>query len=324
MVRQKQVKGRLLTRLWNDFYDPKKASSFGGFDSFLKHSGTAKSLKTSQVKHFLRQQNAYLMHYPARKRFKRNKTISLGKDYVWQADLVDMSALSRFNGGNNYLLTVIDVLSKYAWAMPIKRKTGSDVSSALHEIFQHRKPIQLCTDAGKEFLNRDVQNLLKDNDIHFFTAPSADVKAAVAERFNRTLKQRMWKYFTARETLKYTDVIQDLVDSYNKKTHSSTGMAPNKVTIDNQDQVFEKLYGRRWPSKRPLKAPRFKFRIGDVVKLSRVKRLFEKGYVSNWTKENFVVYQRLHRSPPVYKVQDESGEDVKGVFYEAELLKVST
>lgn len=246
----------------------------------------------------------------------------MGLDYVWQADLADMSALSNFNAGNNYLLTVIDVLSKYAWAVPIKRKTGSEVSSAFRQIFKKRKPVQLCTDAGKEFLNSEVQKLLKEQDIHFFVAPSSDVKAAVVERFNRTLKQRMWKYFTARETFKYVDVLQDLVDSYNKMIHSSTSMPPSKVTIDNQDVVFEKLYGSRWASKCPRKKPRFKFNIGDTVKLSRVKRMFEKGYVSNWTKENFVVCQRLPRIPPVYKVKDENGEIIKGVFYEAELLKV--
>lgn len=319
---QKELKGRLLTRIWNDFYDPKKPGSFSGLSTFKRHSASAKSLKHSTVKRFLLEQDAYTLHYPRRKNYKRNKIISPGKDYLWQADLVDISALSKFNYNIKYLLTVVDVFSKYAWVIVLKNKSSSAMVEAFERIFKERKPMKISSDAGKEFTNKDVQKLLQDNGISFYVAPSADVKAAIAERFNRTLKQRMWRYFTARNTFKYYDVLDNLVASYNKTYHRAIGMPPSKVTIDNQKEVYRKLYNKEWPRSTDMGRIRFKFNVGDVVKLSRVKRLFEKGYVSNWTKENFIVCERRGRYPPVYKVKDENGEIIKGVFYEAELLKV--
>src|SRR5207244_3695191 len=120
-----------------------------------------------------------------------------GVDSQWQADLVEMQKYKRVNQGYRYLLTVIDIFSKYAWVKPLHDKTGHSITEAFSQIINEsdRFPNKLQTDDGKEFKNREFQDFLKDKGIVFFTVPS-DKKASVVERFNRTLKDIMWRYFT--------------------------------------------------------------------------------------------------------------------------------
>ena len=146
-----------------------------------------------------------------------------GIDHQWQADY--LGKLAYYNKGFKYLLTCIDVLSKYAWVLPLKDKTGTSLKEAFQVIFKTgRQPICLQTD-------RD--------DVHFFTMYNDETKASIVERFNRTLKTKMWKYFTHRETLKYMDVLPDMVESYNRTVHRSIGMPPAEVTLVESDDGSE-------------------------------------------------------------------------------------
>jgi transposase InsO family protein len=130
-----------------------------------------------------------------------------GIDHQWQADLVDLGKLASYNKIFNYLLTCIDVLSRYAWVVLLKGKTGKTLKETFQVIFKsERHPIRLQTDKGTEFTNRVFQKFLKINDVHCFTTYNDETKASIVECFNRTLKTKMWKYFTHRETLTYVDV----------------------------------------------------------------------------------------------------------------------
>ena len=122
----------------------------------------------SQVLEWLQLQPGYTLHKPARKHFRRNRVIVFGIDSQWQADLVDLQSLSQWNRGYKYLLTCIDVLSKFAWVVPLKTKTGKELVAAFKEIFrQGRKPEKLQRDAGTEFKNRAFQTFLKEENVHF-------------------------------------------------------------------------------------------------------------------------------------------------------------
>ena len=99
------------------------------------------------------------LHTPARQNYRRRKFIVRGLDKTWQADLVEMQPYTRENNGYRYMLTVIDVFSKHAWAVPVKQKIGSDVTAAMEPILQQgRKPTNLQTDRGKEFYNATFQS----------------------------------------------------------------------------------------------------------------------------------------------------------------------
>ena len=142
--------------------------------------------------------------------------------------------------------TCIDVFSKFVWVVPLKNKTGESLVNGFQIILDTgRSHENLQTDKGTEFLNRNFQSFLKEKNTHFFTTNS-ELKASVVERFNRTLKTRMWKYFTAKNTRVYIDILQDIVQGYNNSYHRSIGRTPSPVSLLNVGQVRRKLYGNSW------------------------------------------------------------------------------
>ena len=173
------------------------------------------------------------------------------------------------------------------------------------------------SDGGSEFTNKIVQNLFKQKKIHFFITHNA-TKASVVERFNRTLKTKMWKYFTEMNTKRYIDVIDKLMQSYNRTWHRSIKMEPAAVTTDNQSQVWQTLYGNSTRF-----SPKCSFKIGDTVRISREKFRFEKGYEQNWTREIFTICKIINRSPVVYKLKDLGGDVIDDTFYKEELQKIT-
>ena len=135
-----------------------------------------------------------------------------------------MQAFSKFNRGVKYLLAVIDVFSKYGWLIPLKDKTGKSVASALKTIFKESKQEKMWVDKGKEFYNKDV----KDS-IELYSTENEE-NSSVVERWIRTMKEKMWKYFSANSTNVYIDVLPDLVREYNNTRHSSIKMMPTKAS----------------------------------------------------------------------------------------------
>ena len=311
--RSKSQKNRLLERL---YYESNRPSALGGVEK-LYRAAKKHGITRSEVIAWLQLQPGYTLHKPARRRFRRNKVFVNGIDDQWQADLVDLQSLSRWNRGYKYLLTCIDILSKYAWVVPLKTKTGSELVKAFTMIFQQgRKPDKLQTDAGTEFKNKTFQAFLKQHHVHHFVTYN-ETKAQVVERFNRTLKQMMWRLFTTGSSYHYLDKINDIVNgNYNQTFHRSIKMKPSEVTVMNGQQVWRTTYGKQSSS------VNYKFKVGDQVKISKHKRVFEKSYLPNWSKETFTVAQRVARDPPVYKLKEHDGELIKGTFYESELQKV--
>jgi hypothetical protein len=119
--------------------------------------------------------------------------------------------------------------------------------------------------------------------------------------------------------MRYVDMLPDLVYSYNNSQHRSIKTKPALVNAENEDDVFHTLYGSVFDNVHPVK---YKFKIGDLVRISKIKRKFEKGYLPNFSKEIFTVSKTLPRNPPVYKLKDYDGEQLKGTVYDKELQKV--
>ncbi len=316
MGRVKKKHTHLEQTLKKIYYTPKHAASYCGVGAVQREVGRKHK---NQVAHWLSLQDTYTLHKPVRYHFPRRKVIVGGIDHQWQADLVDVSRLSKYNKGFKFLLTCIDVLSKYAWVVPLKDKTGQSLVAAFKLILKTgRQPFALQTDKGTEFTNRVVQKFLREHHVSFFTTENEDIKASIAERFNRTLKTKMWKYFTRHDTLVYHDVLQDLVWSYNHTYHHSIKRSPASVTPQNQEEVWQQLYGATADKSIPCK-----FHVGDRVRISKAKRTFKKGYLPNWTREVFTVIKCHPGNPPVYALEDDQGEVLQGTFYAQELQKVT-
>lgn len=301
------------------YHNPKDPGSYSGVDALLERAREdGLQVSKEQIQEYLRSQDAYTLHKPIRKRYVRNKTVVGGIDRQWQADLADMTDYGKYNEGFRYLLTVIDCFSKYAWAVPVKRKDAPHMVTCLQQLLRDakpRKPLKLQTDKGKEFLNHQVKQLLKKHGIQHF-ASSSDTKASMVERFNRTLKSRMWRYFTDHNTYRFLEVLPDLLHAYNHSKHRMIGMRPVDVNSENENQVWIRLYGNGPTASKP------RLEIGDTVRLSKVKTIFEKGYLPSWTTEPFTISKSLPRNPQVYKIKDNLGEEIHGSFYLPELQKV--
>ena len=266
-------------------------------------------------------ERTYNLHKPVGRQFPRNPTIVKSIDDQWQADLVDMSSKAKDNNGYTFSLTVIDCFSKYAWVEPVMRKTSTEILKALKRIMEgqeRRKPKRLQTDDGKEFKNALVQSYLKEKGVGFFTTKS-EMKSAIVERFNRTLKSKIWKWFTSQNTRRYIDVLPSLVAGYNNSNHRSIGMAPNRVTKKLESLIRQRLYGKL----KVKRVKRYKYWIGDLVRISKKRKVFRKGYLPNWSERTFVIKDRNLRKEPVYYLRDYNGEDIEGAFYEKELQRVS-
>ena len=291
------------------YYDVKHPAGFSSIQKLVKASG----LTHNQVKKWLKGQRTYTLHKQARKHYPTRKYLVHDIDDQWQADLADVSAISKHNNGNNFILTVIDIFSRYAWARALKSKHGIGVAKAFKSIFDEgRIPKRIQTDQGKEFENRHVKQLFVRHDIELFSVKSA-YKAALVERFNRTLKHKLWRHFTGHFTQNWTKVLQEAVHSYNHSIHRSIKMKPADVTSDSVDDIRKTFEQKTNVTKSDVK-------VGDKVRISKVKSTFAKGYLPNWTEEIFTVASIDQKfSPTIYKLKDYNNEVIEGSFYRHEI-----
>lgn len=322
---------RIGKRLERIFYDPKHAGSYSGAEKLyktLKSEGNTIPLKTIQK--WLESQETYTLHRSLRRKFPRNRVIVAGIDSQWDADLMDMTQLGKYNKPFKYVLLCIDILSKFVWVVPLKSKQRVEVSKAFQKIFsQGRRPKMLRTDKGREFVNKLVSDLFEKDGIHHFVTEN-ETKSNYSERAIKTIKGRIFKYFTREQTYKYLDVLQDIVRSYNTSYHRSIRMAPIEVDKDNESEVWQKIYlpfkKTRVPKKIRKRKPKmvFKFDIGDTVRITHLKSVFNREYETKWSEEIFKIKSRqIREGIPVYKLNDFGEEDIRGTFYQEELQKVS-
>lgn len=258
------------------------------------------------------------LHKQARKRFIRRRVYVKGLDDLWQIDLIDMQKHARDNNGHKYILTVIDVFSRYAWAVPVKDKSGVSVTEAMKKVLNGAKriPKNLQCDNGKEFYNSAFKLLMTSHKINMYSTFSV-LKASIVERFNRSLLNWLWKEFNAQGSYRWLKLLPDIVAAYNNRIHRTINMAPAKVTKRHERRLLSVL--NRWPTAR--KRPKFK--INDIVRISKYKTLFEKGYTPSWSTELFRVAKVRETVPPVYNLNDFYGQEVRGSFNEPELQKTS-
>ncbi|XP_060868617.1 uncharacterized protein LOC132943601 [Metopolophium dirhodum] len=207
------------------------------------------------------------LHKPARKNFTRRRVNVYGKNDLWQADLVEMIPYSKVNGGYKYILVVIDCFTKFSWTKPLKSKTGKEVTSAMSTILLDRSPKLLQLDKGKEFYNTTFDALKYG--IHKYSTFSI-LKASIAERFNRTLKGKMYKEFTARGSHEWVSILPKLLDEYNNSYHRTIGMTPIQADSNPASVVIKH---------REINTVKNKFKVGDNVRISTQKGVFTKDYM---------------------------------------------
>ena len=245
------------------------------------------------------------LHKPIIRKFKKNIFIILR--YIWGVNLADMQSLSRYNKRIRCLLCAIDLFSKYAWVFPIKDTKGASTVNAFQKILSEgRKPNKIWVDHGSEFYNKSFTDFLQINNIEIYST-FHEGKSVVAERFIKTLKNKIYKHMTAISKNVYVDVLDDIVNKYNNMVHKTIKMKPIDVTND-----FFSEYNEESNKKDP------KFKVGDHVRISKHKNIFAKGYAPNWL-EIFVINKINNTVLWTYAISDMNGEEITGSFYKKEL-----
>ena len=301
------------------YQDPQFPASFAGKHRFYNAvKSTHADTKFKSIENELKKVDSYTLHKPVVKPQKYRRIYTKGIKYLFQIDLVDMTKFEKKNNGYRWIITIIDTFSKKAWAFKMKRKAAKSIMAVMVPFLRENKPQKIEFDQGTEFYNGSFLNLLNKHKIKYFSVYS-DRKCAIVERFNRTLKTRMYRSFTARGSHKWIDVLQDLVNGYNNTKHSSTKFAPNDVNDNNEHIVRKNLYPK---IKKELKHIIEHFKEGQTVRISTKKSIFQKGYDQTYSYEVFTINEVKDTYPVTYGLQDYKGNLIDGSFYTNELQAV--
>ena len=309
------------------YYNPRKKSAFAGFNKLWKYvRASGRNITRKNLNDWLSKQDVYTSHHPIIRRFARKKVVTRGVDDVWDADLLDMTKLSKDNDGVSFLGIFIDIFSRFLYVIPMKNKTTKETLYAIKEVFKESRsqPETLRSDAGKEFLGKEVKDYLADREIYQQIARN-EHKANYAERVIKTLKGKIYKYLYANKTKRYIDALEDLVDGYNNSYHSGIKCSPSSVTKQNQYEVWVNQYIPQPRSKADQlkKKKKAKFSVDTLVRISNIRTPFSRGFGQTFSEELFVIKNVFPGIPITYRLKDLNGEEIKGLFYEPELVRVT-
>jgi len=306
------------------YYNPSNNASFSSVNRLYNEAKKeVPNITINTVKQFLDKQFSYTLHKPVRHNFERNRVLASRPNQHWQADLVDMRAYAKENDGYNYILMIIDVFSKILQAFPLKSKNAEEIKSSFVKAFHETLPTFLFTDEGTEFTNRIVKNYFTAMEVHHIVAQNKETKAAIVERVNRTLKTRMFKYFTSSGTHRWLEVLPKLVTAYNHSYHRSIKMRPIDVSFNNVQKVFRNLYGCRDEIEfLKSKKTKPKAKNGDFVRIKYKFNAFDKGYYPYWRDKVFTI-KSVNRSAkkPTYTLMY-GNQILPKRFYEEEIQPI--
>ena len=252
---------------------------------------------------------------PVIKKFQRVQIQTHYKDECWSIDLIDKTILANYNKNYKFIFTIIDNHTKYAWAIPLKDKSGKSTTNALKNLIEKekRKPDKIWSDRGKEFYNKTFLNFLKENQIQIYSTNS-DLKAVFVERFNRTLLDLIKEPMYIEGKACWLNHLENALDKYNNRVHGTTKMTPIEMSTKT-NTIPPKGNNNNTQNKPP------RFQVGDFVRVPDKRNLYSKGYTTNWNRELFKIHSINNTNPVTYTLQDQNKEIIQGKYYEQELLR---
>lgn len=309
------------------YFDESNPASFG---SIIKLYRAAKAIHPAitlrDTKNWLSKQYEYTLYKQTERNFERNKIFTNFINEVWEIDSLHYVNYSRYNYGYKYLIMIIDAFSKYLIVIPVKTLRAEELIPKFTKLFRKVKPMKIRTDRGLEFNNRHFISLCQRFKIKFYTTSNQTKKAAIVERVNRTIRNKIRSYLAHKNTLRYIDALKQIVKSYNHSIHGSTHMAPIDIDESDERKVFKNMYGH--PNMLSIlknqKNMRNKFERGQEVRQKFDEKLLDKGYVQKWSDQVYKirkVYNKL--SKPQYTIALDD-RVISRRFYPEELQIVRT
>ena len=307
------------------YLDVNSPAAYSGLEKVYnearKHN---KNVTMKDVSKYLQGENTYSLHKPRRNKFPRLKITPTGIDSDWHCDLGIFDKLARKNNGYKYLLVCVDVLSRKMFAAAVKSKSSPDMQKGFNEIWKKsdgRIPTKLYSDKGLEFEAKAMKAYFEDKGIVKYVMYSPNLHSGIAERANRTIKGRLYKYMTEYNTERWIDVIDKIIDGINNSINRTIGVTPNSVNESNAQELYEKVYKEVHDENNKSKTTKYK--EGDYVRINKEIGKFGKSYLPGYTEEIFKIDKVKYTNPPHYKLVDLKGEQILGVFYDAEFSKTT-
>lgn len=310
------------------YFDLTHPLSYSSVAALTKYAKTL-DISRQEVSDWLTRQDAYTLFRPARKTIPVNHYSVRGLDELWESDMtLDLAKFAAENDSYKYFVVIIDCLSREVFVYKMYTKTGREMAQVFTHLFEStgRSPKMIQTDHGKEYESSLVQNVFRKYGVRYRSIENTG-HARFAERVQQTLKTPLWRAMWHNNTNRWVDFLDKIVQTYNSKVHSATGMRPCDVTPAHAYDIWSKLYLRHSQSASaasrrhlPARAP---LRVGDYCRVSLVKSIMEKGYAQRWSQQIYKIAERLPFTPfPMYTLEDLQQRRLKGNFYREELLRV--
>ena len=312
--------------LKRSYFNPKHPIAFAGVEKiyqWFKKNGY--KLSRTKIENWLTKQEDVAIHRTPRRHFLRRPVISPYPGYMLDSDMAVYIDLAKYNDDYKYILFCIDVFSRYAWATPLKSKRPGEVIQAYKTLIDKgMKASHIRTDKAGELTSKRTEAFFKSNNMKHYVTQN-ETKANYAERLIKHIRKKLARYMSFKQTHRWVDILDDVMHSYNHSYHRSIKMTPADVTAEDVNRLWKLQYEpkNRIKKEHPIRKNHvFKFKVGDFVRVSALKRTFEREYDEKFTRELFVVTKRqISQGVNVYTLKDYAGEGITGTFYQQELVK---
>jgi len=306
-----------LKKIKDVYFNPQEVGSFASLNSVKKNDKLA---NIADLEEELLKLKTYTLFKPARKTYITRKYIVHKYGDIWNLDLMDMSKYSRSNKNLKFIAVCVEGLSKKVMAIPIKNKRATTVMEAFKEMIAEAgySPKLLHVDRGLEFEGsfRKYAESLGIKLYHTFTKQ----KAVLSERHIKDLRQKLYAIMHYTRSKIWHTHLKSVIDSHNATPSSRYKLAPNDINETNQFEILKKVYKEAAIAKKKQKPP--KFQVGQLVRISRDKLLFEKSATYHYTLEVFTISKVEETVPWTYRLVDANNESISGSFLEQQLLRV--
>ncbi len=272
-------------------------------------------------------QAANELHRPVRLNFPRRKIIVTSLDQEWSSDLLDMSSFSKKNDGFKWVCLIIDVFSRFLWLRPMKNKKQKSVIEAFKQVFKEsgvQPKRYLWTDMGGEYTGNEMKSFLKNHNIKLIHCFGTH-KAAMSERYVLFCKNNLYRKMTEFNTENWVKFLPDIAQKHNTTRHRLLKLTPENARLPiNNYWVMKRNLERKEPrltAKKRKKNKKIKFKINDLVRISKSRNVFSKSYTTNWSLEQFRIRKIIHSLPPTFLLKDAKDQNIIGAFYSQEIQK---
>ena len=304
-----------------DKYHSNEAWSYGSLPRVTQHN---RQLSKKDIDDILSRDEIYT-------RFKQYKSPRIyspifvySKRELFQADTIFFTDkdMVKVNSGYKYMFTCIDCFSKMAWVYPMKANTCDNVMNCFKDILDKcgKPPQRLNSDRGSELICKKFEDFLKEKDIFHYLSYSVR-KCPIVERFNLSIQNILYKIMSHNRNLKWSEYIEQAMEIYLHRKHSTIGMSPLEAEKDENAKIVRQ-HLLTFFHKRGLRRRKARFEVNDTVRIWTKRQKFQRGYDENFSREYFRIHEVLTNLPvPRYVLVDSKGEMIKGAFFDEELVK---